>query len=97
MKIKLTTLINTSVVYFIMVILIIPMEANGKTLNKVLSKPFSFERNSLEINNSANTPDITMIPVAFHIIKKSDGTGEVTDEQIYLQIDVLNYAFSVTN
>jgi len=75
-----------------MIILFIPRELNSKNLDVLLFNPFL-----LEINNSPNTPSLTMIPVAFHIIKKSNGTGEVTDEQIQQQIEVLNYAFSVTN
>ena len=39
----------------------------------------------------------TVIPVAFHIIKKTDGTGEISDQQIYDQIEILRYAFANSN
>lgn len=39
--------------------------------------------------------DVTVtIPVAFHVITKKDGTGDVSDELIAKQIDVLNNAYS---
>jgi hypothetical protein len=92
MKIKLTTPEYCFYCLLLIITLIIPRELNSKNLDVLLSNPFL-----LEINNSTNTPSLTMIPVAFHIIKKSDGTGEVTDEQIHDQIDVLNYAFGSIN
>ena len=93
MKIKLTTPEYCFYCLLLIITLIIPRELNSKNLDVLLSNPFL-----LEINNSTNTPSLTMIPVAFHIIKKSNGTGEVTDEQIHAQVDVLNYAFgSISN
>ena len=46
--------------------------------------------------NYAITEDIT-IPVIFHVIYASDGTGNVLDSQITLQIDWLNAAYNVNN
>jgi hypothetical protein len=39
-------------------------------------------------------PDVTFtIPVVFHIIKKTDGTGEIADSLIHSQIEILNEDF----
>jgi hypothetical protein len=39
-------------------------------------------------------PGVTFtIPVVFHIIKKTDGTGEISDAMIQTQIDILNEDF----
>ncbi|MCB9070373.1 MAG: zinc metalloprotease [Calditrichae bacterium] len=46
--------------------------------------------------NSPNTSIIT-IPVAFHVIRYSDGTANVTDQQINDQIVVLNSSYANTN
>ena len=34
-----------------------------------------------------------VIPVAFHVVRHSDGYADVTDQQINTQIDVLNNAY----
>jgi hypothetical protein len=36
------------------------------------------------------------IPVIFHVIKRSDGTGDVLDSQLINQINVLNITWSLT-
>ena len=36
------------------------------------------------------------VPVAFHVIYKSDGTGNLTDAEIAAQIDVLNAAYATS-
>lgn len=57
-------------------------------------------RKSLEewlgAGNSSNASTIT-IPVAFHVIRYSDGTANVTDQQINDQIVVLNSSYANTN
>jgi len=36
----------------------------------------------------------TIIPVAFHIVRLDDGSGDVTDQQLENQINQLNYAYN---
>lgn len=45
---------------------------------------------------SANPPAVIVIPVAFHVINKGPGVanGDVTDEMIQAQMDVLNEAYA---
>ena len=50
----------------------------------------------LQAGNFPNTTTIT-IPVAFHVIRYSDSTANVTDQQINDQIDVLNSSYANTN
>ncbi|RMG42838.1 MAG: hypothetical protein D6732_00615, partial [Methanobacteriota archaeon] len=47
-------------------------------------------------NFFAPTTTIT-IPVAFHIVRHDDGFGDVTDQQISDQLDVLNVSYASTN
>ena len=39
-------------------------------------------------------PGSVTIPVWVHVIRASDGSGDVSDQQIFQQIDVLNGAFA---
>lgn len=40
---------------------------------------------------------ITTIPVAFHVIRTRNGSGDVSDSRLQAQIDVLNAGFASTN
>lgn len=46
------------------------------------------------INAMAFTP--TVIPTYFHILHKTDGTGNISDQMVKAQIDVLNAAYVST-
>ncbi|HEX9740995.1 MAG TPA: M43 family zinc metalloprotease [Ignavibacteriaceae bacterium] len=51
----------------------------------------------LQQGNKVTTSGTVRIPVAFHIIRRNDGSGDVTDGQINGQITVLNSGFANTN
>jgi hypothetical protein len=52
----------------------------------------------LQGGNTSDTGKINIIPIAFHIVRHDDGiTGNVTVQQIYSQINILNSAFSNSN
>lgn len=49
-------------------------------------------------NLASFTPTSITIPVAFHVIRHDDGTtADVTDMQIYDQLDVLNSSYLATH
>jgi hypothetical protein len=75
----------------------------AKKLSKTKFAPFSEYLAAKELsdctlsNTSINGeyyPDITYtIPIVFHIIHKRDGTGNISDQRILEQVDVLNEDF----
>ncbi len=105
---KLNT-IHFSIIKGLMVILIILFQVSKETpaQSEICgTKHFSAEE-MLNLENSVNqwlakgngvtTENIITIPVAFHVIRYNDGTGDVTNQQLYTQINVLNTGFSNTN
>ena len=50
--------------------------------------------NSTTINASYNDNRTLVIPVVFHVIKKTDGTGAITPALLQSQIDILNEDFN---
>lgn len=53
----------------------------------------------MEARRHGGTPmAVTTIPVAFHVVRHDDGvTGNVSDQQIQQQLNVLNAAYAATN
>jgi PKD repeat protein len=51
-------------------------------------------RNSTTINGEYDDNRTLVIPVVFHVIKKTDGTGAISDALIQSQIDILNEDFN---
>jgi uncharacterized protein (TIGR03382 family) len=50
--------------------------------------------NSTTINNEYNDGRTFVIPVVFHVIKRTDGTGNISEALLKSQIDILNEDFN---
>src|SRR5687768_5131325 len=55
-----------------------------------LIAPADCGRNSTTIKQDYNDGRTLVIPVVFHVIKKTDGTGDIPAARLQSQIDVLN-------
>ncbi|NNF57348.1 MAG: T9SS type A sorting domain-containing protein [Rhodothermaceae bacterium] len=74
--------------------------ADGRTVFRCNTHPLGHERRAevdAHIQHAVARQAILTIPVAFHVITKNDGTGDVPDQQIFDQIAVLNADFAATN
>jgi hypothetical protein len=56
--------------------------------------PSDCGRNSTTINQDYNDNRTLVIPVVFHVIKKTDGTGDISAALIQSQVDILNEDFN---
>jgi hypothetical protein len=59
-----------------------------------LISPSDCGLNSTAINQDYNDNRTLVIPVVFHVIKKTDGTGNISPAMIQSQIDILNEDFN---
>ncbi|HEY5948322.1 MAG TPA: M43 family zinc metalloprotease [Kofleriaceae bacterium] len=59
-----------------------------------LVSPSDCGRNSTTINQDYNDNRTLVVPVVFHVIKKTDGTGAISDALIQSQVDILNEDFN---
>lgn len=59
-----------------------------------LIAPSDCSRNNTRINPDYDDDRTLIIPVVFHVIKKTDGTGHIPPELIQSQIDILNEDFN---
>ncbi len=59
-----------------------------------LIAPSDCGRNSTTINADYDDSRTLVIPVVFHVIKKTDGTGNIPDALIQSQVDILNEDFN---
>ena len=62
-----------------------PTREEAERVRKALERFFTQKREARE--------KALVIPVAFHVVRHSDGYADVTDQQINTQIDVLNNAY----
>jgi hypothetical protein len=59
-----------------------------------LMSPSDCGRSSTTINQDYNDTRTLVIPVVFHVIKKTDGTGNIPDALIRSQVEILNQDFN---
>jgi hypothetical protein len=59
-----------------------------------LISPSDCGRNSTTINQDYNDNRTLVIPVVFHVIKKTDGTGNISEALIKSQVEILNQDFN---
>lgn len=59
-----------------------------------LVSPSDCGNNSTTINQDYDDSRTLVIPVVFHVIKKTDGTGNIPDALIQSQVDILNEDFN---
>jgi uncharacterized protein (TIGR03382 family) len=59
-----------------------------------LIAPSDCARNSTKINSDYDDDRTLVIPVVFHVIKRTDGTGDLSPALIESQVDILNEDFN---
>src|SRR5688500_6623081 len=67
--------------------------ASDRVPNHTRAAPTDCSFTSTSIKAEYNPSDVLTIPVVFHVIKKTDGTGDVPEALIHSQMEILNEDF----